>query len=373
MATLKEMVDIAGSIEKAEEMARGFIDQYGESFLLDLELLLSIQGRDEEAKAVNRRILKNNPNDHRALFNKAWDLLREGHLIEGYQHLEAGRTIGVYAKPDIRTNQPRWDGKAPIGGKTVLFHCECGLGDEIMQVRFVRELIARGARVIVGCSSSLMTVFNRLPGIQAVVDKEASGAVHHDYWIPSMNAVNSIGVTYETLSGKPYLTPDPKYVEKWRKMLPAKALKVGIRWAGNICYEQELFRTLPAMDLIRAVDIPGVQLYSLQRDDDRIELPENVIDLADFMNTWEDTAGIMANLDLVISSCTSVPHFAGALGIPTWVVVAVANYYSWALPKPEGGTPWYDTVTVFRQKTFQDWSAPLAEVSTKLQELICRG
>jgi hypothetical protein len=363
------MIEIAGSIEKAEIMARDLIDQHGDYFLLDLELLLSIQGKDKEAKAINKRIIDKNPNDYRAIFNSAWDLLKEGDLIGGYKALESGRKIGVYAKPDINTTKPQWNGVENIKNKTILFHCECGLGDEIMQVRFVKELKNLGANVVVGCNKSLMSIFNRIPEISAVVDKEVSGSVYHDYWVPSMNAVDIIGIDYNHLSGSPYLTADPRYIKKWSKLIKSDKFKIGIRWAGNICYEQELFRTIPADKLIEATTFDNIQLYSLQRDDDRINLPNHVIDLGDFMNTWEDTAGIMKNLDLIISSCTSIPHFAGALGVQTWVVIAVANYYSWALLKTDYGTPWYDTVKIFKQKKFQDWDYPLNKINERLSKI----
>lgn len=375
MATLEQMIEIAGSIENAEVIARELIERYGDAYLLDLELLLSTQGRHQEAAEINGMALSANPNDCRALYNRGWDLLRNGDLLDGYRHLRHGRLIGVYAKPDIRTNRPVWDGESDIDGKTILFHCESGLGDEIIQVRFVRELIECGAKVVIGCSASLMSIFSRIQGVSAVVDKEVSGAVYHDYWIPSMNAVDIIGITYETLSGKPYLTAMPEYVEKWSKIINPRGyirqLNIGIRWAGNVCYEKELYRTLPVYDLIEAVHLPGVDIYSLQRDDNRVDLPPYVVDLADQLDTWEDTAGAMMNLDLVISGCTSVPHMSAALGVPTWVIISTSPYYQWALPGDR--TPWYDTARIFRQEKFQDWTAPLQAVrKALLRETQCR-
>jgi len=53
-----------------------------------------------------------------------------------------------------------------------------------------------------------------------------------------------------------------------------------------------------------------------------------VLDFTDHMDkaqgAFQDTAAIMMNCDLVISSDTSIPHLAGALGRPTWLALRLA-------------------------------------------------
>lgn len=360
MATLKQMLEIGGTLENAEKICRNLISQHGNSFLQDLELLLTAQGKPDEAYEINKQIIELDPTDDRAAFNHAWHLIRKGDLIEGYKQLNRGRKAGVYAKPSINTDKPIWRGEEG----TILFHCECGLGDEIINVRFVKELVKTN-KVIIGCSKSLMNIFNRIPGIQAVVNRDYSSQVYHDYWIPSMNAIDIIGIDYEHLSGKPYLTPDPEYVKKWSEIIQSDKLKIGIRWAGNICYEKELWRTLPPFELIDAVSNENNEIYSLQRDDGMVDLPEHVTDLSQELKTWDDTAGAMQNLDLIVSGCTSIPHMAGALGRPTWVIVPTLIYYTWA--RNETTTPWYDSVKIFKQTKFRDWSDPLKNVKEEIR------
>jgi ADP-heptose:LPS heptosyltransferase len=83
------------------------------------------------------------------------------------------------------------------------------------------------------------------------------------------------------------------------------------------------------------------------------------------IQSWEDTAGIIANLRLVITSCTAVAHLAGAMGVPTWVVVPILPYYTWALPGEK--SPWYGSVTLFRQEKFGCWEAPFAKIKERLK------
>jgi len=182
-----------------------------------------------------------------------------------------------------------------------------------------------------------------------------------------MNAVDLIGLN--SIPTYPYLTADKEYIKKWKGIIDSDKLKVGIRWAGNIVYEEELWRTLPTDALFESVSFDEVQLYSLQRDDNMVALPSHIIDLSPELKTWEDTAGAMMNLDLIISSCTSIPHLSAALGIETWVIVPTLEYYSWSYP-------WYDVVKVYRQRKFREWDLPLSEVhkdlERRLHEVECR-
>jgi len=82
---------------------------------------------------------------------------------------------------------------------------------------------------------------------------------------------------------------------------------------------------------------------------------------------WEQTRAAVAGCDLVITSCTSVAHLSGAMGIPTWVVVPVLPYYLWA--PPGDTTVWYDSVKLYRQEVFGDWTAPFKRIAADLAYL----
>jgi ADP-heptose:LPS heptosyltransferase len=82
----------------------------------------------------------------------------------------------------------------------------------------------------------------------------------------------------------------------------------------------------------------------------------------------EDTAACIENLDLVITSCTSIAHLSAAMGKPTWVIVPVLPYHVWAYGDQH--SPWYqDTTKVFRQKTFGKWDHPFDRIEQELVDL----
>ena len=371
MATIKEMLSIAGSIENAEKMAKQLIKERGDQHLLDLELLYGLQGKISESWEICERAMKVFPNDNRVAYNRGWHVMLQGDLLGGFTLMNKGRSEGLWGNPPLETTKPIWDGEENIEGKHILFSSEAGFGDEIAFSRFAKELGKMGAKVTFICSETFMSLMARIPEFSAVVRKEAALSVYHDYWLPSMLSPVTLKKQFKDLSGKPYLVPSPEYVEKFSHYVKSDKLKVGFRWLGREG-EDYVNRIFPRDLMIEAINQDHVQLYSLQKDIraredyDGRDLPKDIIDLEILLDSWEDTAGAIANLDLIISSCTSTAHLAGAMGKPTWIIVPTMMYYIWCHPGDK--SPWYDSVTLFRQEVYGKWEQPFEKIKEALRE-----
>lgn len=337
--------------------------------LLDQQLNANIRGDFKRGWELSEELWRTDPTDHRTAFNRGWHVLSHGDLQGGMELIDRGRQINVFGSRPLGSIRPMYDPrKHELRGKTIILRSEGGLGDEIINVRFAEDFAARGAKVVVSAHSSLASLFARMPSVAAVTQSGNELGVYHDFWVPAMSAVRFTNHTYQTLNGAPYLSPAPDRKEMWRSVIqaPRGELKVGIRWSGNPEFEHEQHRRFPPEGVIGLESVPGVRLFSFQKDTDTRALPERVMDLQLFLSSWEDTAGALSNLDLMITSCTSVAHMSAALGVETWVIVPILPYYLWALP---GSTsPWYKTVRLFRQKKFGDWSETLSEVRNALEE-----
>lgn len=319
---------------------------------LDIALSATINGHPE----ISEDILRAQPQDDvRVMFNLGWHEMRHGNLSKGLRLMDAGRFINCFGLP--RIEGPIWRDE-PLEGKTLLFRCEGGFGDQILNFRFARDFQAKGARVIVSCASELKALFNRHGFICA--DNEVVKGLHYDYWVPAMSAAHILGYETDTLSGAPYLTAEPR-----KLFAKPNTMRVGIRWAGNPEFEHQQHRVFPPEPLIDLHTVPGVTLYSLQRDESLIDgLP--FADLRDQLKTWEDTVSIIAGLDLLITSCTSTAHAAAALGVQTWIIVPIMPYYTWAVPGETSA--WYDSVRLFRQTKYGEWGDTLAFVRAALEK-----
>lgn len=320
---------------------------------LDMALTACINGHPE----ISEDILRAQPeqDDARIIFNLGWHEMRHGNLKKGLQMMDAGRFINVFGLP--RLPGEIWRDQ-DLTNKTLLFRCENGFGDQIMNFRFARDFQVKGARVVISCAPELMPLFSRHGFI--CIDNGATPYVHYDYWVPAMSAAHILDYDSHNFPGKPYLVAEP------RKLFSKPGtLKVGIRWAGNPKFEHEQHRRFDPEPLFDLHKMPQVTLYSLQRDENLVDgLP--FADLRDQMKTFEDTASIIQGLDLVITSCTSIAHLAAALGKETWVIVPVMPYYAWAAPGDR--SVWYESVRLFRQTKYGDWSDTLEAVRQALEE-----
>ena len=314
--------------------------------LIDIQLEASIHGDFEKGWDIVQQLEKENPADDRAAFNRGWYLLRQGKLLEGHILLDRGRFQNVFGNQHIGSSQPIWK-KGNEG--VVLLNMEGGLGDQINSYRYAFDLQELGNRVVISCSPELAEMFAEN---FVVVQPEASRGVYHDYWLPSMSSIVGLEYEYEDLKGTPYIK---------RTDDPVKG-RIGVRWSGNPKFEHEQHRFFPADNMFNAVK--GYDCVSLQRDKDAelrpMWMPQANVD------DWQATRKSISQCELVITSCTSVAHLSAAMGINTWVVVPVLSYYVWALPGNK--SPYYDSVTLYRQKKYGDWSHPFINIKEELSK-----
>ena len=338
---------------------------------LNLQVLLNLVGREPEAFEKSTEMLRIAPTDPRVLFNRGWHLIRRLDFERGFALLENGRALNTYGHPPLNSNQPLFDSRLHRGQSVILVG-EGGIGDEIINLRWARTLAREyGCKVVVACQPSLAPIVARMPEVAAAIQREAAPGVYHRAWMPAMSGVHRLGLGPDALGREPYLSVDPERAEAWgaffdreRVAKGARPLRIGVRWAGNPQFEHQQFRKFPPDTILSLRDVPGVRVYSFQRDNDLVRLPPDVVDLGPRLRDWDDTAAALGAMDIVISSCTSVAHMSAALGRQTWVVTPVLPYYVWATP---GDTStWYESVRLFRQARYGVWS----DVTTRLRDAL---
>ena len=309
---------------------------------IDQQLEAGIHGDFVTGQRLADEMERETPDCNRAKFNRGFYELRKGNLLKGYECLDAGRFENIFGNGHIGSSRPIWNGQT---GVTVLLNLEGGLGDQIHGIRFAKNIANYGNKVIVCCSVELAELFIDCEGVSAIVESSACLGVYHDFWLPSMSAIIPLKLAYEDLCGKPYI-----------KRTRTSEGKVGLKWLGNPKFEHQQHRVFPRKLMFDAVK--DQDCISLQKDGDIPQWMERPS-----LDTWEDTRTQISRCDLVITSCTSIAHLAGAMGIETWVVVPILSYYLWALPT--NTTPYYDSVTLFRQEQYSKWEEPFTKIKSK--------
>ena len=253
-------------------------------------------------------------------------------------------------------NIPVWNGE-DVSDKTVIIHAEGGIGDELINVRFVNNVKKLGANPIwISNNNGLVDIFNRneIQSTTSIEGIDISNAVQcMAMYLPIL-----LDLDKDQLWSGPYLKPSDEYLDKWRKILP-DGKKIALRWSGAVAYDQNLHRSLTLkhyMDLFGST--PDITFVSIQRDGDLDQLKDypNVLDLSGKLNTLEDLLACVYLVDHTFSSCTSTVHVAGSMGSKVTVFPPIAAYYTW-LGRTDNKSDWYgDNVTVIRQRKLKDYS-----------------
>lgn len=361
--------------QAAIENAPGYADAH-----LNLGFALVRRRRLDEALAHYDRALAIDPEFVDAHFNRAIALLSLGRHAEGWAEYEwRWRRPDSASKPALE--QPEWDGSIDAG-MTLALYTEQGFGDSIQFARYASWLAGHGIRIIVWTQAELKGLFESLPGVTAV---QASSKIEagFDAHCALLSVPGKLGARCGPLPWeRPYLSANPALVEAWRARLavadpPAgRVRRVGVVWASE---PRNRIATLKSVKLAEFMPLwadEKSQFISLQKGDAARQAaqsspPPAMVDLTDGIESFADTAAIIANLDIVISVDTAVAHLAGAMGKPVWLLLQHAPDWRW-YPDAQA-THWYPSMRLYRQPFPGDWRSVLSRVAQDLQAFPAAG
>ena len=269
--------------------------------------------------------------------------------------------------------QSLWDGSS-LNGRTILLHAEQGLGDTIQFIRYAPLVKARGGPVIVECQHALLPILARCQGVDQWIGA-GSALPDFDVHAPLLSLPRIMGATLGTIPADvPYVFADPELIERWRREFQTiPGFKVGIAWQGSPKNKKDRQRSIPLLEFAPLAQIPGVRFFSLQKGlgAEQTRDVANRFTVADLggrldeqRGAFMDTAAVMKNLDLVVTSDTATAHLAGALGVPVWVALSFMPDWRWLLDRDD--SPWYPTMRLFRQETRGEWASVFERMAGEL-------
>jgi tetratricopeptide (TPR) repeat protein len=331
--------------------------------------------RPLEARASFDRALAIRPDYSEARLNRGLNALMMGDFATGWRDYESRWDVKGAPARNLVAPYSVWRGEA-IEGKRVIVYEEQGLGDIIQISRFLPLIAARGAEVTFLVRSSMHRLLRAFSSSVRFVDKAPEGEVF-DLQCALMSLPGAFGTSHQNLPSKvPYLFADEALVARWARSLGGDGAKIGICWQGNPNVRTEIDRSFPLRRLEPLAAMPGVRLISLQKADglDQLhDLPSGMrIETlgADFdagPDAFADTAAIMSLLDLVITADTSIAHLAGALGRSVWVALKHVPDWRWMLDRSD--TPWYPTMSLYRQQVRGDWAGVFERIGADVARL----
>ena len=343
----------------------------------NLGYTLKLQGKFDEAIKHLNKALEIQPDyvdAHIALSHAHWFL---GNFDQAWKHYEwRWKLFNV----DPRAMQiPFWDG-SDLKNKTILLYSEQGLGDTLQFIRLAKQIKEKGARIICKVQKPLIKLLATYPYVDKFITK-ISEAEKVDYQAPLMSLPGMLHVTPQTIPADiPYLKTDKKLADTWKTKLDTnKKFNVGLCWHVDPIHDIDKSpvskRSIELAVFEPLGSLKNVTFYSLQKgmgEDQLAQLSKSlkVKSLgADFDTThgaFMDSAAVIQQLDLVIAVDTSVAHVAAALGKETWMLLPYSPDCRWGLGCST--TPWYPTMTLFRQDKPFDWHHVVEKIKVALNK-----
>lgn len=304
-----------------------------------------------------------------------WDyalaLLAAGRYPDGWREYEWRWARRQPVPRDF--TQPAWQGE-DLRGKRLLVYVEQGYGDAIQFLRFLPLLKDRGAYILLEIHHILIPLVDPAMGMRTIV---AAGAPlpEFDVHVALLSLPHILGITLDNLPATvPYLRVDKDRVMRFApRIAAAEGLKVGLVWAGNPNVKNDTWRSPRLGPLVDLFKIPGVTFFALQKGDGRRDLEQygpfaSLVDLGDDLHDFGDTAAVMNQMDLILTTDTSVAHLAGALGRPTWVMLHRAADWRWLAARDD--SPWYPTLKLYRQSRMGDWESVAHAIENDLRRRV---
>jgi len=292
-----------------------------------------------------------------------------GELPAGWKGLEARWRVPRLVKPERDFPQPRWDGE-PFAGKTLLLFHEQGFGDTLMFLRYVPMVKALGGRVLLEVQPGVADVAATCPGIDAII-RHGDPIPPFDLQLPLLSLPFVFQTALDTIPAEiPYLDVPERVPNRalLAQVLAAadRCPRIGLAWSGNTAYRNDEARSIPVDALRPLAALANVCFFGFQVEP--VQAPElpAFVSLQPCLSNFSDTAYALSGMDLVITVDTALAHLAGALGVPTLLLLPFSPDWRWLLGRDD--SPWYPSMRLYRQTSPGGWDDVIRRVVADLAD-----
>ena len=346
---------------------------YAEAYV-NLGAALLELGRLDESETKYKQAIKIKPDYADAFYNLSYPHLLRGSLEKGFKFYESRLRKTKRTVAPARANLI-WNGEKSLNGKHFVIYEEQGLGDIIQFCRYLPLLEQKGAKITFKVTPKLNALLQTMDSNSRLVTSLPEEN-KIDFETPLMSIPHLLNTSLETIpTTNPYLFADQEKIQTWGERISRDRFKVGICWQGSKSNRTDIGRSFPLSLFEGIARIPNVELISLHKGEGEAQMADIDFDVNklghDFdagQDAFLDTAAVMMNCNLIITSDTAIAHLAGAIGRPTWVALKQIPDWRWMLNRSD--SPWYPMMTLYRQKFRGDWVDVFETIERDLRSLL---
>lgn len=273
-----------------------------------------------------------------------------------------------------------WRETGSLVGKTILILAEMTLSDTLQYCRYIPLIKAfKPNQMIIAVPEALFDLLNEFWAQDAailVIRQDGRPLPHFDVYCPML----SLPAVFKTLTDTvpaslPYLTIHERHSQPWQQLLgPTRRLRIGLNWCGDADNKYDKLRSIPLYLMAPLLQME-VEWHSMQKEFRR----EDHIMLKRFpmlechhpaLTDFTQTAGLIMQMDLVITVDTAVAHLAAALGKPVWLLLPNQTHFRWLQLRED--SPWYPGMRLFRQGVAEPWENVIDQVHQAITNLLAK-
>lgn len=380
---LAEVSRKLGKLDEAEKLLADVLARDPNSFPAASAKAILHYDRCElaEASEWNRRALEMAPGDFNLMLNRALIGMTFGDWPQWWGVYEECLSYGKHnARMRRLSRADAWQGDEREG-QALLVVSDQGAGDAIQFARFLGDAKALGkfGKLTYLVQPDVAPAVRDIVGIDEVVGFGERETIDRDTFSSLLGVMRALAVSPKTCAKSDPIKPDEDLLKVWRGrfegLWDGKSTKVALCWAGDPGHGNDFNRSVGLQRMLPLLSVSDRQFFSFQvgKAADQLNLlpqVENlptVHELGSMFRNYADTAAALSCVDLLITVDTSIAHLAGAMGTPTWLLVASPPEWRWGLSGT--ATPWYRSIEIFRQASPKDWSPVVEVVKERLEAL----
>ncbi len=345
--------------------------------LNNLASLNYYKGDLSKAEKIFELSLKHNKNNYDAHFNLAQCQLAQGNFSKGWVNYRYRWFASQFNSIKLNTNIPEFNLKK--NKKNLLLWSEQGIGDQILFLRFLKELEPHINNLFIKIDPRLHEIICRIYPKINFLDK------NYKYGRNVINAqmpIGDIGSLFVTntsclIKNKNYLTADDTLTKKLKNNFKTKKKYIcGLSWISK---NKDIGdkKSISLKILKPILSIKNIEFLDLQYDDthderkkfyDNHKIKINKIETIDNFNDLNGVASLIDMCDFIITVSNTNAHLSGALGKKTYLLLPKGKGRLWYWSSKNNKSIWYPTIEVLQQNVAGSWETVINNLSRILKD-----